>query len=63
MVVAAGRGSEGTAASHEPLVAAVAMLAAVRDALDERRLVGMTASILSTLADARGGTTDATLRT
>jgi hypothetical protein len=63
MVVAASCGSEGPAASREPLVAAVTVLTAVRDALDERRLVGTTASVLSTLADARGGTADATLRT
>jgi hypothetical protein len=63
MVVAAGRGSEGPAASREPPVAAVAVLMAVRDALDERRLVWTTASVLNTLAGARGGTSDATLRT
>jgi hypothetical protein len=62
MVVAAGRGSEGLAASCEPLLAAVAVLAAVRDALDERRLVGTTVSVLSTLAGARGGTVGANLR-
>jgi hypothetical protein len=38
------------------------VLAAARDALDERRLVGTTASVLSTLADARGGTVGASLR-
>jgi hypothetical protein len=63
MVVAAGRGSKGPAASREPLAATVAVLAAVRDALDEGRRVGTTASVLSTLAGARGGTADATLRT
>jgi hypothetical protein len=63
MVVAAGRGSEGPAASREPLVATVAVLTAARDALDECRLVGTTASVLNTLAGARGGTADATLRT
>jgi hypothetical protein len=63
MVVAASRSSEGLAASREPLAAAVAVLAAVRDALDEHRLVGTTASVLSTLAGARGGTANATLRT
>jgi hypothetical protein len=63
MIVAASRGSEGPAASREPLVAAVAVLTTARDALDERRLVGTTAFVRNTLADARGGTTDATLRT
>jgi hypothetical protein len=63
MVVATGRGSEGLAASREPLVTAVAVLTAVRNALDEHRLVGTTASVLSTLAGAGGGMADATLRT
>jgi hypothetical protein len=63
MAVAADRGSEGPAASREPPAAAVAAPTAARDALDERRLVGMTASVLNTLAGARGGTVDATLRT
>jgi hypothetical protein len=62
VVTAAGRGSEGPAASCESLPAAVAVLAATRDALDERRLVKTTASVLSTLAGARGGTVGATLR-
>jgi hypothetical protein len=31
------------------------VLAAARDALDERHLVGTAASVLSTLASARGG--------
>jgi hypothetical protein len=48
---------------REPLLAAIAAPTAARDALDERRLVGTTASVLSTLAGARGGTADATLRT
>jgi hypothetical protein len=39
------------------------VLAAARDTLDERRLVGTDASDLSTLAGARGGTVGATLRT
>jgi hypothetical protein len=39
------------------------VLPAARDALDERHLVGMVASDLSTLAGARGGTVGATLRT
>jgi hypothetical protein len=39
------------------------MLPAARGALDERRLVGTTASDLNTLAGARGGTVGATLRT
>jgi hypothetical protein len=63
MVVATGRGSEGPAASREPPLAAVAAPKAARDALDERRLVGATASVLNTLVGARGGTADATLRT
>jgi hypothetical protein len=37
------------------------MLAAARDALDERRLVGTTVFVLNTLAGARGGTVGATL--
>jgi hypothetical protein len=63
IVVAAGRGSESSAAPHESPLTAVAVLAATRDALDERRLVGTAASILSTLVGARGGMVDATLRT
>jgi hypothetical protein len=39
------------------------MLGAARDALDERRLVGTTASDLSTLAGVRRGMVGATLRT
>jgi hypothetical protein len=62
VVIAAGRGSEGPAALREPPLAAVAVLTVARDALDERRLVGTTASVLSTLAGARGGTVGATLR-
>jgi hypothetical protein len=45
-----------SAALCEPPLAAEAVLVAARDALDERRLVGTTASVLSTLAGARGGT-------
>jgi hypothetical protein len=63
MVVAAGRGPEGPAESREPPLDAVAAPTATRDALDKRRLVGTTAFILNTLAGARGGTADATLRT
>jgi hypothetical protein len=63
MVVAAGRGSESSTAPREPPLGAVAVLAAARDALDERRLVGTVVSVLSTLAGARGGTVGATLRT
>jgi hypothetical protein len=44
------------------LVTAV-VLPVTRDALDERRLVGMDVSSLSALAGARGGTIGATLRT
>jgi hypothetical protein len=61
VVVATGCGSMTSAAPRESPLAAVAVLAAARDALDERRLVGMTASDLSTLAGARGGTVGATL--
>jgi hypothetical protein len=42
-------------------LAAVVMLAAARDSLDERRLVGTAATDLSTIAGARGGTVGATL--
>jgi hypothetical protein len=63
VAVAAGCGSEGPAASRELPAAAVAAPTAARDALDERRLVGTTASVFNTLVDARGGTADATLRT
>jgi hypothetical protein len=61
-VVATGCGAVASVALCEPLLAADAVLAAARDALDERRLAGMTASVLSTLAGARGGTVGATLR-
>jgi hypothetical protein len=60
-VDATGRGSEGPAVSRKSPLVAVAVLAAARDALDERRLVGTTASVLSTLAGTRGGTVGATL--
>jgi hypothetical protein len=69
---AAGRGtvvfstdcdSVASAAPCEPPLAANAVLAAARDALDERRMVGTAVSVLSTLAGARGGTVGATLRT
>jgi hypothetical protein len=42
------------AAPREPSLTAVAVLTTARDALDERYLVGTTASDLSTLAGARG---------
>jgi hypothetical protein len=63
VVVIAGCGSATSAAPRDSPLAAVAVLAAARDALDERRLVGTAASDLSTLAGARGGTVGATLRT
>jgi hypothetical protein len=63
VVVATGCGSVASAALCEPPLAGDAVLAAARDALDERRLVGTAASVLSTLAGARGGTVGATLRT
>jgi hypothetical protein len=46
--------SAAAAALHGPSLAAVVVLSAARDALDERRLVGMAASDLNTLA-LRGG--------
>jgi hypothetical protein len=63
VVVAACCGSEAVAAPREPSLTVVVVLPAALDALDERRLVGTTASDLSTLAGARGGTVGATLRT
>jgi hypothetical protein len=63
VAVAACCGSGAAAAPCKPLLAAVAVLPAARDALDEHRLVGTAASDLSTLAGARGGTVGATLRT
>jgi hypothetical protein len=45
VVVAAGRGSVVSAALCEPPLAAIAVLTAARDALDERRLVGMAISV------------------
>jgi hypothetical protein len=63
VAVAACCGSEATAAPCEPSPAAIAVLPAARDALEERHLVGTVASDLSTLAGARGGTVGATLRT
>jgi hypothetical protein len=47
----------------EPPLAADVVLAAARDTLNERRLVGTAVSVLSTLVGARGGTVGATLRT
>jgi hypothetical protein len=58
-----GRGLKASAAPCDPPLAAVAVLASARGALDERHLVGIDASALSTLAGARGGTVGATLRT
>jgi hypothetical protein len=46
--------SEAAAVPREPSLAAVAVLPATHDTLDERRLVGTDASDLSTLAGARG---------
>jgi hypothetical protein len=63
VVVATSCGSETSPAPREYPLAVVAMLAVARDALDERRLVGTVASVLSTLAGARGGTVGAALRT
>jgi hypothetical protein len=53
-VIAAGCGSVTSAAPRESPLPTAAVLAAARDALDERRLVGTAASDLSTLTDARG---------
>jgi hypothetical protein len=61
VVVTFACGSEISAAPRDSPLAAVAVLAAARDALDEHRLVGTAASVLSTLAGARGGTVGATL--
>jgi hypothetical protein len=58
---ATGRGPETSATPCEPPLAAAAVLAPARGALDECRLVRMDASALSTLAGARGGTVGATL--
>jgi hypothetical protein len=63
VVVAASYGSATAATPRESLLAAVVVLAVAREALDERRLVGMAASDLSTLEGARGITVGATLRT
>jgi hypothetical protein len=63
VVVAAGCGSVASATPRGSPLAAAAVLAAARDALDECRLVGTTVSVLITLAGARGGTVGATLRT
>jgi hypothetical protein len=56
-------GPAAAVAPREPSLAAVAVLPAARNALDERRLVGTAASDLSTLAGVRGGMVGATLRT
>jgi hypothetical protein len=63
VVVTAGCGSKTSAAPRKSSLATVVVLAVARDALDERHLVGMAASDLSTLAGVRGGTVGATLRT
>jgi hypothetical protein len=47
VVVAAGCGSETSAAPRESPLAAVVVLTVARDALDERRLVGTVASDLT----------------
>jgi hypothetical protein len=56
-------GSAAAATLRGASLVAAAMLPVTRGALDERRLVGMDASDLSALADVRGGTVGATLRT
>jgi hypothetical protein len=61
VVVATCCGPATAAAPRESSLAAVVVLTVARDALDEHRLVGTTASDLSTLAGARGGTVDATM--
>jgi hypothetical protein len=63
VVIAAGCGSETSAAPRESPLAAVAVLAVARDALDERRLVRTAVSVINTMAGARGGTVGATLQT
>jgi hypothetical protein len=63
VVVAACCGPATATAPRESSLTAVVVLAAARDTLDERRLVGTAASDLSILAGARGGTVGATLRT
>jgi hypothetical protein len=63
VVVTAGRGSVASASLCEPPLAAVAVLAAARDILDERLLMGMVVSVLSTLAGMREGMVSATLQT
>jgi hypothetical protein len=63
VAITASCGSVAAAAPLEPLLIVVTVLPAARDALDERRLVGMAASDLNTLAGVRGGTVGATLRT
>jgi hypothetical protein len=60
VVVAAGHGSVASVAPHGSPLAAVAVLATARDALEERRLVGTAMSVLNTLAGARGGMVGAT---
>jgi hypothetical protein len=62
VVVADCCGPATAAAPRESSPTADVVLAAARDALDERRLMGTAASDLSTLAGARGGTVGATLR-
>jgi hypothetical protein len=54
VAVTARSDSTAAAALHGPSLSAVAVLPAARDALDERRLVGIVASDLNTLAGARG---------
>jgi hypothetical protein len=63
VVVTAGRGSVASASLCEPPLAAVAVLAAARDVLDERLLMGMVVSVLSTLAGTTEGMVSATLQT
>jgi hypothetical protein len=63
VVVATCCGPATASVPRESSLAAVVVLAAAHDALDERRLVGTAASDLSTLAGASGGTVGATLRT
>jgi hypothetical protein len=49
-----GRVPKASIASREPPLVVAVVLTAARVALDERRLVGMDASALNTLAGARG---------
>jgi hypothetical protein len=63
VAVATCCGSVAVAALRGASLVAIAALPVTLGALDERHLVGMAASDLSTLAGVRGGTVGVTLRT